>query len=61
MMDLQTRRSGTLRDQRRVPLLTAIVVGVSTTALALALVVRIQQEYGTTEEDEIVKLDLEER
>lgn len=40
-------------------MLTAIVVGVATTALALALVVRIQQEYGTAEEDEIAKMDLE--
>jgi multicomponent Na+:H+ antiporter subunit C len=34
-------------------ILTAIVVGVSTTALGLALVVRIKQAYGTIEEDEI--------
>ena len=34
-------------------ILTAIVVGVSTTALALALVVRINRAYGTIEEDEI--------
>ena len=34
-------------------ILTAIVVGVSTTALALALVVRIKNAYGTIEEDEI--------
>ncbi len=39
-------------------MLTAIVVGVATTALALALVVRIQQEYGTVEEDEIGALEL---
>ncbi len=41
-------------------MLTAIVVGVAVTALALAIVVRIRQEYGTVEEDEIVQLDLEE-
>lgn len=40
-------------------MLTAIVVGIATTALALSLVVRIQQEYGTAEEDEIFRLDLE--
>lgn len=40
-------------------MLTAIVVGIATTALALAIVVRIQQEYGTVEEDELVPLDLE--
>lgn len=34
-------------------ILTAIVVGVATTALALALVVRIREAYGTIEEDEI--------
>ncbi len=34
-------------------ILTAIVVGISTTALALALVIRIKQSYGTIEEDEI--------
>lgn len=38
-------------------ILTAIVVGVATTALALALVVRIKESYGTIEEDEIHKLD----
>ena len=34
-------------------MLTAIVVGVATTALALALVVRIKEEYGSIEDDEI--------
>ena len=38
-------------------ILTAIVVGVATTALALALVVRIREAYGTIEEDEIQALD----
>lgn len=38
-------------------ILTAIVVGVATTALALALVVRIKESYGTIEEDEIHNLD----
>ena len=40
-------------------MLTAIVVGVATTALGLALVVRIQEAYGTVEEDEIVRMDRE--
>lgn len=40
-------------------MLTAIVVGVATTALALALVVRIREEYGTIEEDRILELDRE--
>ncbi len=38
-------------------ILTAIVVGVATTALALALIVRIREGYGTIEEDEILVLD----
>ena len=37
----------------QVLILTAIVVGVATTALGLALVVRIREAYGTVEEDEI--------
>ncbi len=40
-------------------ILTAIVVGIATTALALALVVRIKETYGTIEEDEIHEMDLE--
>lgn len=38
-------------------ILTAIVVGVATTALGLALVVRIKAAYDTIEEDEIQKAD----
>jgi multicomponent Na+:H+ antiporter subunit C len=38
-------------------MLTAIVVGIATTALALALIVRVREEYGTIEEDEILALD----
>lgn len=38
-------------------ILTAIVVGVATLALGLALAVRISEAYGTTEEDEILLLD----
>jgi len=38
-------------------ILTAIVVGVATLALGLALVVRIREAYQTIEEDEIVDLD----
>ena len=34
-------------------MLTAIVVGVATMAMALALVVRIKETYGTIEDDEI--------
>ena len=38
-------------------ILTAIVVGVATLALGLALVVRINEAYGTVEEDEINRQD----
>lgn len=38
-------------------MLTAIVVGVATTALGLALAVRIRHAYGTVEEDELAALD----
>ena len=38
-------------------ILTAIVVGIATTALGLALIVRIQEAYGTVEEDEIQAAD----
>lgn len=38
-------------------ILTAIVVGVATLALGLALVVRIREAYGSIEEDEIIALD----
>ncbi len=41
-------------------MLTAIVVGVATSALGLALVVRVMEAYGTVEEDEIVALDRDE-
>jgi len=38
-------------------MLTAIVVGIATTALALALIVRVRDEYGTIEEDRILEMD----
>jgi multicomponent Na+:H+ antiporter subunit C len=38
-------------------ILTAIVVGVATLALGLALVVRIHEAYGSVEEDEIFSED----
>lgn len=38
-------------------ILTAIVVGVATTSLALALIVRINTSFGTIEEDEILELE----
>jgi len=43
-------------------ILTAIVVGVATLALGLALVVRIREAYDTIEEDEIfARADLEQQ
>ena len=42
-------------------MLTAIVVGIATTALALALIVRIREDYGSIEEDEILELDKEQQ
>jgi multicomponent Na+:H+ antiporter subunit C len=38
-------------------ILTAIVVGVATTAVALSLIIRIKEAYGTVEEDEIHEQD----
>ncbi|MGB1263058.1 MAG: cation:proton antiporter subunit C [Cognaticolwellia sp.] len=38
-------------------ILTAIVVGIATMALGLALVVRIKEAYGSIEENEIQALD----
>jgi multicomponent Na+:H+ antiporter subunit C len=38
-------------------ILTAIVVGIATTALGLALAVRIKEAYGSIEEEEIQKKD----
>ena len=40
-------------------ILTAIVVGVATFSVGLALVVRINEAYGTIEEDDIHKMDSE--
>lgn len=36
-------------------ILTAIVVAVATTAVALSLIIRMNEEYGTIEEDEILQ------
>lgn len=41
----------------QVLILTAIVVGISTTALGLGILVRIKEEYGTVEEHEIQEID----
>lgn len=42
-------------------ILTAIVVSISTTAVALALIVRIKRAYGTIEEDVIQRWDVKKR
>jgi len=41
-------------------ILTAIVVGVSLTAVALTLVVRIYSEYGTLREDVLAEMETDE-
>jgi multicomponent Na+:H+ antiporter subunit C len=41
----------------QVLMLTAIVVGVATTALGFALVIRIKEAYNTVEENEISAMD----
>jgi len=38
-------------------ILTAIVVGIATTALGLALTIRIYQAYGSIDEDDINEMD----
>lgn len=38
-------------------ILTAIVVGVATTSLGLALIVRIREEYNSIEEDDILEIE----
>jgi multicomponent Na+:H+ antiporter subunit C len=40
-------------------ILTAIVVGVATTALGLALVLRIHAAFGSIEEDEVLAMKAE--
>ena len=41
-------------------MLTAIVVSVGTTAVAISLVIRIYKAYGTMDEDEIVEIERKE-
>jgi multicomponent Na+:H+ antiporter subunit C len=43
----------------QVLILTAIVVGIATLALGLAIVVRIRESYGTVEEDELLEMERE--
>ncbi|EDM78583.1 NADH-ubiquinone oxidoreductase, chain 4L [Plesiocystis pacifica SIR-1] len=42
-------------------MLTAIVVSVSTLAVAVAIIVNIKRRYGTIEEDEILEMDQRDR
>ncbi|HKZ72125.1 MAG TPA: cation:proton antiporter subunit C [Nitrospirota bacterium] len=42
-------------------MLTGIVVSVSTTAVALALIIKIYKAYGTIEEDKILEMGEEEK
>jgi multicomponent Na+:H+ antiporter subunit C len=42
-------------------ILTAIVVGIATTALGLALIVRIREAYGTIEDEDITLLEIQEQ
>jgi multicomponent Na+:H+ antiporter subunit C len=44
----------------QVLMLTAIVVGVATTALGFALVIRIKEAYNSVEESEINEMDAKE-
>lgn len=57
-----TEQSGTIYSNPlpHVLILTAIVVGIATTSLGLALVIRINEAYGSIEEDEIRSLSEEE-
>lgn len=41
-------------------ILTAIVVSVSTTAVAFALIIRVHSEFGTIEEDAIIQIEKDE-
>jgi multicomponent Na+:H+ antiporter subunit C len=53
--DAATRASGYVNPLPHALMLTAIVVGVSTTGVALALLLRIEQRYGTLDEAELLR------
>ena len=59
LLDKTIGQSGVLYSNPlpHVLILTAIVVGIATTALGLALIIRIREEYDTIEEDEILEID----
>ncbi len=47
--------AGIVNPLPHVLMLTAIVVGIAVTGVALAILLRIYREYGTLEEDEILE------
>lgn len=49
-------KAGYVNPLPQVLMLTAIVVGVSTTAVALSLIMKIYKEYQTIEEDKILEV-----
>ena len=59
LLDKTIGESGVLYSNPlpHVLILTAIVVGIATTSLGLALIIRIREEYDTIEEDEILEMD----
>jgi multicomponent Na+:H+ antiporter subunit C len=54
-LNLAVRAADYINPLPHVLMLTAIVVGVATTGIALALLIIIYQKYGTLEEDEIIE------
>ena len=61
LVDASTKSSGPYHNPLpHVLMLTAIVVSVSILAVACALIINIQREYGTVEDDEIQALDEQE-
>ena len=59
LLDKSTNNSAVIYSNPlpHVLILTAIVVGIATTALGLALIIKIREEYDTVEEDDIQKMD----
>ena len=59
LLDKSADNSGVIYSNPlpHVLILTAIVVGIATTALGLALIIKIREEYDTVEEDDIQKMD----
>ena len=57
LLDKSYGNSGVVYSNPHVLILTAIVVGIATTSLGLALIIKIREEYDTVEEDDIQKMD----